>query len=193
MHYTREDTILTVRVAAYSILAIGWLLWMLPFLLFKQTAPAAKVVDRRARWGVVLIAISYSLLWQSHFWERRIEGWRMAISLLLFLIATLLSWTARRALGEHWRIDAGLNADHELVRGGPYGVVRHPIYTSMLCVLLATGGMITPWWLLAVSLLFFFAGTEIRVRIEDRLLSSRFSEQFREYQDRVPAYVPWVR
>jgi protein-S-isoprenylcysteine O-methyltransferase Ste14 len=63
----------------------------------------------------------------------------------------------------------------------------------MLCVLLGTGVVITPWWLLIVSLLFFFAGTEIRVRIEDRLLSSRFGGQFRDYRDRVPAYVPWVR
>jgi len=176
-----------MRVAAYSVLAIGWLLWMAPFFLFKRTAPAATEVDRRARWGVILIAIAYSLLWQSQFWGRQIEGWRIAVSLLLFVMASLLSWTARRALGRQWRIDAGLNANHELVRWGPYGVVRHPIYTSMLGVLLGTGVMITPWWLLTVSLLFFFAGTEIRVRIEDRLLSSRFGEQFRDYQRGVPA------
>ena len=40
------------------------------------------------------------------------------------------------ALGRQWRIDAGLNSDHELVQSGPYRIVRHPIYTSMLCLLL---------------------------------------------------------
>jgi protein-S-isoprenylcysteine O-methyltransferase Ste14 len=39
----------------------------------------------------------------------------------------------------------------------------------------------------------FIAGTEIRVRIEDNLLASRFGEHFREYQQRVSAYVPLVR
>jgi len=36
-------------------------------------------------------------------------------------------------------------------------------------------------------------GTEIRVRIEDRLLASRFDERFRQYQQSVPAYVPFMR
>jgi protein-S-isoprenylcysteine O-methyltransferase Ste14 len=68
------------------------------------------------------------------------------------------------------RVDAGLNADHRLVTAGPYRVVR-----------------------LAVALLVFVAGTEIRVRIEDGLLASRFGEQFADFRRRMPAYVPFVR
>jgi protein-S-isoprenylcysteine O-methyltransferase Ste14 len=48
-----------------------------------------------------------------------------------------------RSLGRQWRIDAGLNQDHELVTSGPYRVVRHSIYTSMLCVLIGTGCLIS--------------------------------------------------
>lgn len=49
--------------------------------------------------------------------------------------------------------------------------MRHPIYTSMLCVLAGTGLMITPLPVLLLSTLVFIAGPEIRVRIEDKLLS----------------------
>jgi protein-S-isoprenylcysteine O-methyltransferase Ste14 len=72
-------------------------------------------------------------------------------------------------------------------------VVRHPIYTSMLCILLGTGLMVTPWWLLLLSFLIFVAGTEIRVRIEERLLVSRFGDRFRDYQRNVPAYLPLLK
>ena len=75
----------------------------------------------------------------------------------------------------------------------PYRVLRHPIYTSMLCVLFGTGVLITPWWLLLPSLLLFVIGTEIRVRIEDNLLASQFGEQFAEYRQRVPAYIPFLK
>ena len=99
-----------------------------------------------------------------------------------------------RALGQHWRLDAGLNADHELVRAGPYRVVRHPIYTSMFCMLLGTGLVLaTPLPLLLPSLLMLAIGTEIRVRTEEKLLASQFGEQFLDYRRRVPAYIPFLK
>jgi protein-S-isoprenylcysteine O-methyltransferase Ste14 len=76
---------------------------------------------------------------------------------------------------------------------GPYRLVRHPIYTSMLCILFGTGFMVTPLWLLLPAVIVFLVGTEIRIRIEDQLLSSRFGERFREYQGSVPAYIPFLR
>jgi protein-S-isoprenylcysteine O-methyltransferase Ste14 len=182
-----------MRAHAYAILVTGWLVWLTPFLLQKGSARPAKELDRRARWGVLLVAIAYSLLWQGKFWERSIQGWQIVLSTLFFLLAALLSWTAASALGRQWRIDAGLSPDHELVTSGPYRVVRHPIYTSMLCILLGTGLMVTPWWLLLLSFLIFVAGTEIRVRIEERLLVSRFGDRFRDYQRNVPAYLPLLK
>src|SRR5712691_11598360 len=161
---------------AYAILAAGWLIWMTPFLLAKRntgrnTGPA-KELDQRARWGVLLVAIAYTLLWQNKFWERPLAGWRVGLSILFNALAGVLSWTGARALGRQWRIDAGLNTDHELVTSGPYRVVRHPIYTSMLCVLWGTGFLVTRLPMLLLSTIVFAIGTEIRVRIEDRLLAS---------------------
>jgi protein-S-isoprenylcysteine O-methyltransferase Ste14 len=178
---------------AYAILAAGWLFWMTPFLLIKRNrAPGAKL-DRRARWGVLLEALAYSMLWWGNFWTRSPQPWRVAISVIFFLLAGFLSWTSARALGRQWRIDAGLNPDHQLVRSGAYRVVRHPIYTSMFCMLLGTGFMITPFPLLLLSILLFIVGTEIRVRIEDALLASRFGDEFRDYQRSVSAYIPFVK
>jgi protein-S-isoprenylcysteine O-methyltransferase Ste14 len=63
----------------------------------------------------------------------------------------------------------------------------------MLGVLLGTGSLITPWWLLLPLLLLFVIGTEIRVRIEDHLLASSFGDRFEEYRQRVPAYIPFLK
>jgi protein-S-isoprenylcysteine O-methyltransferase Ste14 len=109
------------------------------------------------------------------------------------VLAILLSWTGTRSLGRQWRIDAGLNPDHALVTSGPYRFVRHPIYSSMLCVLCGTGLLVAPLPLLFVAILVFVIGTEIRVRIEDRLLASFFGERFQAYRQSVPAYIPFVR
>jgi protein-S-isoprenylcysteine O-methyltransferase Ste14 len=178
---------------AYILLAAGWLIWVTPFLLARRNAQPAKEIDPRARWGILLVVLAYCILWQSKFWERSPSVWRLTLSVLFLLLACLLSWTGARALGRQWRIDAGLSSDHELVMTGPYRVVRHPIYTSMLCMLLGVGFMVTPLPLLVLSAIVFIAGTEIRVRIEDSLLTSRFGDRFRDYQRSVPAYIPLLK
>jgi protein-S-isoprenylcysteine O-methyltransferase Ste14 len=178
---------------AYAILAAGWLIWLTPFLLARRHHEQPKEVDRRARWGVLLVGVAYSILWPNNFWARPLPSWRTALSVSFLLLAGILSWTGARSLGRQWRIDAGLNPDHELVTLGPYRYVRHPIYTSMLFLLVGTGFMVAPLPMLLLSTVVFMTGTEIRVRIEDRLLDSRFGDRFREYKRTVPAYIPFTK
>jgi len=118
---------------------------------------------------------------------------RVAASTFFGLLGVVLAWTSVRHLGRQFRIRAGLWEDHELIRTGPYAVVRHPIFASLLAMLLSTLLLLTPWRWALVLVAVFLAGTEIRVRTEDRLLASRFPEAFREYRKKVPAYLPLVR
>ena len=105
----------------------------------------------------------------------------------------VLVWAATRHLGKQWRYEAALSEDHELIQTGPYRWLRHPIYTSMLLLLLAAGLAWTWWPMLLAALVFFVVGTEIRVRAEDRLLAGRFQESFGAYRSRVRAYIPFIR
>lgn len=165
---------------------------MIPFFLTRRGGPA-QTLDRRARWGIFIQGIGFAVVWMNSYFARSPSATRIAASAAFLALGGLLSWTSARTLGRQWRFDAGLNADHELVQSGAYRVVRHPIYASMLCMLLGTGFLITPFPRLVVAVMFFLIGLEIRVRIEDELLASRFGEQFRDYQRRVSAYLPFVR
>jgi len=112
---------------------------------------------------------------------------------LCALPGIVLAWTAVRHLGRQFRVHAGLYEDHELVTGGPYAIVRHPIYSALLAMLVSTLFLLTRWQWAAPSIALFIAGTEIRVYTEDRLLASRFGDRFAAYRQRVPAYLPFVR
>ncbi len=180
-------------VYAYVILAAGSIFWAVPFILVRSKQKAALTLDRRARWGVALEGIGYTLLWQGQFWTRSPAPWQTAVSILLFAFAIALSWSGAFALGRQLRVDAALGANHKLIRRGPYRLVRHPIYTSMLCVLMATGILVAPWFLLLSGLVLFVTGTEIRMRVEDRLLESRFGDDFRSYRSAVPRLIPLPR
>jgi protein-S-isoprenylcysteine O-methyltransferase Ste14 len=177
---------------AYVLISTGVIVWFYPFISAHRGTTSASVVNSRSRWGVLLQFLAFTLLWQGHFWARSLPIWRATISVALFILAAVLSWTSSRALAGQLRVDAALGAEHRLVRSGPYAVVRNPIYASMLLVLCATAIIVTGWKPFAVALALFIAGTEIRVRTEERLLASRFGEEFESYKRDVSAYLPFL-
>ena len=176
----------------YLIAAALWIGWSLPFIP-RAAAPREKAVIKApsARWGMILEGVAGGLV--SGIPADTVAAWRIVAAILMGLVAIVTVTFALRHLDKQWRFDAGLNADHALIRTGPYAVVRHPIYAGMFAMVLATGLLISRWPALAAGVVIFVIGTEIRVRVEDRLLQSRFGEEFEAYAGRVVAYVPYVR
>jgi protein-S-isoprenylcysteine O-methyltransferase Ste14 len=178
-------------------LVAAWFAWVLPFAINRRKAAAktAARVDPRARWGIVLEMIGFGLVYMHgpKVWATPIQPWRAGLGAIFGACAITLAWTAVGHLGKQWRFDAGLNVDHELIQTGAYRVVRHPIYASMLGMLLMVIGWVgtLPAW--PVGLACFVVGTEIRVRVEDALLRERFGDRFTAWQHTVSAYVPFVR
>jgi len=177
----------------YLIVMGGIALWLTPFLKAQWGGSSLVRRDMRSRWGLLLECIGVTIMLQSRFWSVSPALWRVAGSVVCFVMANLLSWTSAKALGRQLRFDAAIGTEHELVRHGPYRLVRHPIYTSFLCVLWGIGFMTATPLLFAAATAVFLVGTEIRVRLEDRLLAERFGNEFREYRASTRAYVPFVR
>ena len=122
--------------------------------------------------------------------DEPLYGW---LSLAITCAGMAFTLWARFFLGRNWSGTVTVKQNHELIRSGPYGIVRHPIYASLLAMLLCTLFLLTPWQWFAVSLALFICGTEIRVYSEEALLESRFGEEFEVYRKAVPAYIPFVR
>lgn len=182
-----------ILLALIALVALG--LWLTPLLRMRHRnrSQTVQTIDRRARWGVVLEAVGYSLMWLSDFWNRTPVLWQLILASALLIFAVSVSFQAASALGILLRIDASLSTGHKLIRSGPYRWVRHPVYTSFLCLLLGTGFLIAPWWLMLAGTAVFLCGTEIRVRVEDALLADHFGDEFAQYRRTVSAYLPGVR
>ena len=164
----------------------------------KPPSPPDQKRDRGSLIGVALQGMSYAIVWGMHraaFTPIVSGNGPSAIAAgLLATVAAIgsvsLVISALKTLGKEWSITARLVEGHKLATSGPYAYVRHPIYTGMLGMLIATGLAISHWIALLVALLVFFIGTIIRMRSEDRLLREAFGKQFENYAQRVPAIVP---
>jgi protein-S-isoprenylcysteine O-methyltransferase Ste14 len=99
------------------------------------------------------------------------------------------TWWARIHLGSLWSGVVALKVDHKVVRTGPYRFTRHPIYTGLLFALLATA-LIRDSWAAIVGWALLLAGFVVKLRQEERLLSSALGAEYSKYQSDVPALVP---
>jgi protein-S-isoprenylcysteine O-methyltransferase Ste14 len=109
-----------------------------------------------------------------------------AIGLVLLVMAAV------KTLGKEWSITARMVEDHKLATKGPYARVRHPIYTGMLGMLIATGLAVSHWIALVAAIVIFATGALIRVRIEERLLRETLGQSFEEYARQLPAVIPGI-
>ncbi|MDE2448645.1 MAG: isoprenylcysteine carboxylmethyltransferase family protein, partial [Gammaproteobacteria bacterium] len=60
------------------------------------------------------------------------------LGIALTAAGAAFSIVARLYLGQNWSATATIKQDHELIRRGPYGLVRHPIYTGTLIAAIGT-------------------------------------------------------
>ncbi|MBY8885191.1 isoprenylcysteine carboxylmethyltransferase family protein [Streptomyces sp. PTM05] len=103
----------------------------------------------------------------------------------------LLVW-ARWVLGAMWAPVPVVRENQELRTGGPYAVVRHPIYTGLLGLV---GGATLACGFGGWIVVFAFAVPWLlhRVRVEDGLMRREFGAQYETYRARVPALLPFPR
>lgn len=98
---------------------------------------------------------------------------------------------ARVYLGRNWSGTVTIKVGHELIRTGPYRLVRHPIYTGILIGMLGTAIALGEVRCL-VGLVCFLIGFEIKLRREELWLTSQFGDAYRAYQQQVKGLIPFV-
>lgn len=103
----------------------------------------------------------------------------------------LFSVWARRYLGRNWSRAVTIKKEHELITGGPYSLVRHPIYTGLLAGLLGSALALGEWrGLVAVGLVFI--ALLRKLHLEERWMRKLFGDAYENYSRHVRALIPYV-
>ncbi|HEY8141868.1 MAG TPA: isoprenylcysteine carboxylmethyltransferase family protein [Kofleriaceae bacterium] len=186
--------------ATIVVMVLGWIGFSVGFALRRREARGRTA---RRDWvsllGIVLQMAGFGVAWslQRQPLGSPFLGRGLAPQTVFFVLTLLLSgWSAWavigavRALGKQWSIQARVLENHELVTAGPFATVRHPIYSAMIAMLVATGFAIGDWRAVLGGLALELTGTWLRVRGEDRLLRETFGTVWEAYAARVPALVP---
>jgi len=197
-----DDVAHFLNVAMFFVLIFGWLIFTALFLARKKTPKVAESKrDSEFVLGIVMQMIGYTLIWSVRrpLYSPILRlGWPFDIAMAAAAFAILagsiwMAMTAVGALGKQWSYAARLVEGHDLITEGPYALARHPIYAGLFGMMLATGLVMTYWFVLLAASAIFLIGTNIRTRSEERLLRDEFGAAYESYARRVPALIPRLR
>jgi protein-S-isoprenylcysteine O-methyltransferase len=147
---------------------------------------------------VAVLALAFNLFF-NHFLRRGWLGEQLlpgsdwldyAGSAMQIAGLTFCIW-ARLHIGRNWSGMVTLKEGHTLVRTGPYGIVRHPIYSGLLLAFL---GMAVDHGDLAGLSGFLVLVVEWKRKslVEERLMVEQFGEEYKRYRAEVKGLVPML-
>lgn len=180
---------------------VAWTLWVISWLI------AARFADRPAkRLGLLRSLLPYlfeffgfalllGLYIGPHAPIAQLWALPQSAGWALVCIAALgfgFAWWARIALGRLWSGFITKKADHHIIDTGPYGIVRHPIYTGLLLAVFATVAIKGTALTLAGGVL-LLSGWFVKAKIEEGFLSRELGvDAYDAYRKRVPMLIPFM-
>ena len=186
---------------ALSPFAICGYLWIAWYAVWGVWAFQSKKTQQRES---IASRISYTLFLLAGVWlfllGRRLGGWwhRPIFPVSAFtgfagvataVLGFALTLWARYILGRNWSSNVTIKVGHELIRSGPYRLVRHPIYSGI--ILAAAGTAIAldqTRGLVALALLWL--GFTVKRMKEEEFMRQTFGAQYDDYARSTGAIFP---
>src|SRR5205823_9091981 len=151
---------------------VGFVVFGAIFLLMaKRSRDKTTKADPRSIIAIFMQGLAFAIAWmigRQPFTPFLLIDWRAqyfvaAFTVLLVLASLIFVTAAVRTLGKQWSLQARVLEHHELIRHGPYRIVRHPIYTGMFGMLVAGSLACGHWLSLLIASVVYCVGTIIRI------------------------------
>lgn len=118
-------------------------------------------------------------------------AWVAWMGLAITIAGLALAVWARVTMGKNWSAMVTVKKQHELVRRGPYRIVRHPMYSGIILAALGTvivfgraSGLF--------GLVLVFVGFWLKLRLEEQFMTEEFGAQYIQFKQQVRALIPFV-
>ena len=168
--------------------------WLVLALGAKPSVPAPRRAWRRAARAIGFVIVALLVL--------RLRGGRAVAfppgpaparawaGVALCALGVGVAVWARIVLGRNWGIPMSRRREPELVTGGPYRLVRHPIYSGILLAMLGSALAAGVLWIVPLVLgagYFLYSA-----RREEAFMAQRFPDRYKAYRRRTKLLIPFL-
>jgi protein-S-isoprenylcysteine O-methyltransferase Ste14 len=175
---------------------LAGLVWLVGAFFVKRAARTEPLSSRLTQLAVALLGIvllSFRRLPWGPLGLRVIpRSWTLGyLGLALTVGGIAFAIWGRFYIGRNWSGRVTIKEDHQLIRSGPYAIVRHPIYAGFLVAL--AGTTIAIGEIRAILALAIIAvGLHFKARTEEKFMRDQFGEQYARYEREVKSLIPWI-
>ena len=107
------------------------------------------------------------------------------------VVATIATFSCWREMGASWRIGIDPGEKTPLIFSGPFRIVRHPIYTLSILLVLGTLAT-TPTLVMLVIAIVHIACLQFEARREEIYLLGKHGHFYADYMQRVGRFLPRI-
>jgi protein-S-isoprenylcysteine O-methyltransferase Ste14 len=110
----------------------------------------------------------------------------------LFIAGLGLIEVARRTLGKFFSEAVRILPEHKLITRGPYSLIRHPIYLGEILFVFSITMIANSLYGFVIMLVIIPPIILNRIRIEEKILVSRFGQEYLEYTHKTKKLIPYI-
>ncbi|MBB5537843.1 protein-S-isoprenylcysteine O-methyltransferase Ste14 [Rhizobium giardinii] len=193
-----------------SVAAAGEIVWMIGIVVwyvirypFERRAKRVRIVSHRrsgldrfalasALFGLAILPAFYVVTGIPRAADYPAHSWAIFVGASMFALAMWIFRRTHKELGRNWSVTLEIRDRHELVCGGPYALIRHPMYTSFLLMGLGQAFLLSNWiagpaGIIGFAVLFF-----ARADKEERMMLEIFGSRYRDYMRRTKRIIPYL-
>jgi protein-S-isoprenylcysteine O-methyltransferase Ste14 len=112
--------------------------------------------------------------------------------IFLIFLGVVIRFMIIQSLGKYFTVDVSIRQDHQVKKDGFYRYVRHPSYTMALTSFLGLGLYLNNWLSLAIAFVPVFCAFLYRIKIEERVLTNQFGEEYLQYKKSSKMLIPYL-
>jgi protein-S-isoprenylcysteine O-methyltransferase Ste14 len=175
-----------------------WTAWLVVWLIWAFRSKHTKQresLGSRMSYTIPVWAAVYCMFGAKNlgeWWHRDIllhMAWLGPVGVAITAFGFAFTFWARYILGGNWSGAVTIKVGHELIRTGPYGWVRHPIYTGMIIATTGTAIALDQWRGVVAAVLMWLGFTIKRLK-EEQFMRQTFGDQYTDYTRTTGAIFP---
>lgn len=168
------------------------------------TQPAFSVAEtsekkQSDKFSVILI-LSMSMIsgvvpildWAYFNGDKNNFSWMTVTGVIMIVTGVLFRAWSVRTLGKYFTPTVQIKDEHQLIRSGPYRIIRHPSYFAAFLSMAGAAVLLESLTGIAVTVIAMSFAYYVRIGIEEQKLIEHFGNRYREYMLDTKRIIPFV-